>query len=919
MLNVLRPTCCFASALVFCVSLGPNQAARAQTPRDAEAPLTQFYQQLERTIISGRAIAYLAMLSPSLAAQPSTRQFVTRNIVAGVTNVTIKELGRLPLSDVPEGQGYSVLMEVFREQRLAGNVATWLLNVRRDIDPLTNQPFRGGSEWRIVGQQRLTQVGGLFRLELHPERQYIVRNLTISATDLTLSLPQGMAFVADTGQGITALVLQGEGEMDFTPPTLVEQGQLRLFAGDETLRTTFTSAFIRMNPSDFDALVSQQALMERTVGLRDYEKAQEVFDNYASESYLVDIGDLSTEAWWVLPNERDLLIELDTPHYDQLTYVRAGRKAEDVQLFDREGRRNISIYASNEKLLTRGRFYSEDDLIDYDIENYDLDVMFLPKRDWLEGRATLILRAVRDLSLLSIRLADELTVESVFAESLGRLFPIRTPGQNTMILNLPETIAAGDEVTLTIDYNGELPAEAVDHQTIVPRTLSLLDSSRFVHPTIRFGPQPHYLYSSRSFWYPQSLVTDFAPATLRITVPPDFECIASGHRSGAPRELYGEESEGMPDGSKEYVFKAEQPIRYLTALLSGFVQVASAEVQLPMSAGASTQHRIALSVEANPRQRRPARSLSERAKAILSFYTSLIGDVPYESLTVAMVESELPGGHSPAHISMINEPMQASNLLWRRDPVFFADAPDFFLAHELAHQWWGQAVGWNNYHEQWLSEGFAQYFAALHARHAQGDDVFRGIMRQMRDWAMQQSDQGPVYLGYRLGHIQGDRRIFRALVYNKGAMVLHMLHRLLGDEIFFRGVRRFYTDRLYQKAGTEDLRLAFEQVSSVPLTRFFDRYIHSTGLPELEFTYRLETAPEEENASVVKLRFEQRTDELYDVPVTVTLHYTTGDPQNVVVSVTERVTEVRVPLVGPLSRVDVNRDFEALARIVDQN
>ncbi|MBE41082.1 MAG: hypothetical protein CL480_07095, partial [Acidobacteria bacterium] len=144
MLNVLRPTCCFAFALAFCVSLGPNQAARAQTPRVAEAPLTQFYQQLERTIISGRAIAYLAMLSPSMAAQPSTRQFVARNIVAGVTNVTIKELGRLPLSDVPEGQGYAVLMEVFREQRLAGNVATWLLNVRRDIDPLTNQPFRDG-------------------------------------------------------------------------------------------------------------------------------------------------------------------------------------------------------------------------------------------------------------------------------------------------------------------------------------------------------------------------------------------------------------------------------------------------------------------------------------------------------------------------------------------------------------------------------------------------------------------------------------------------------------------------------------------------------------------------------------------------------------------------------------------------------
>jgi len=81
----------------------------------------------------------------------------------------------------------------------------------------------------------------------------------------------------------------------------------------------------------------------------------------------------------------------------------------------------------------------------------------------------------------------------------------------------------------------------------------------------------------------------------------------------------------------------------------------------------------------------------------------------------------------------------------------------------------------------------------------------------------------------------------------------------------------------------------------------------------------VETVPDTEGASVVKLRFEQRTDELYDVPVTVRLRYTTGGSQNVVVSVTDRVTEVRVPLAGSLSRVDVNRDFEALARIVDKN
>ena len=68
------------------------------------------------------------------------------------------------------------------------------------------------------------------------------------------------------------------------------------------------------------------------------------------------------------------------------------------------------------------------------------------------------------------------------------------------------------------------------------------------------------------------------------------------------------------------------------------------------------------------------------------------------------------------------------------------------------------------------------------------------------------TDQGPVYLGYRLGHIRGDSRVFRALVYNKGAAVLHMLRRLVGDDAFFRGLRRFYRDSRFRKAGTEDFR-----------------------------------------------------------------------------------------------------------------
>jgi aminopeptidase N len=179
----------------------------------------------------------------------------------------------------------------------------------------------------------------------------------------------------------------------------------------------------------------------------------------------------------------------------------------------------------------------------------------------------------------------------------------------------------------------------------------------------------------------------------------------------------------------------------------------------------------------------------------------------------------------------------------------------------------------------------------------------------MRRWAIEMSPQGPVYLGYRLGHIKGDTRVFRAVVYNKGAMVLHMLRRFVGDRAFFAGLREFYSTQRFKKAGTDDFQAAMETTSRKSLQRFFDRWIFESDIPTVKFTVP------ETTANDVRVRFEEIGTRVFDIPITVTVSYTDGTSEDVVVEVTDKVTDRRIPLKRSLRSIDVNRDGAALAEI----
>src|SRR5207247_5299130 len=223
------------------------------------------------------------------------------------------------------------------------------------------------------------------------------------------------------------------------------------------------------------------------------------------------LGDLSREAWSLLPGPGDFLSEIRTRRFDTLTYARSGSEAEDVTLFDRKRHRNISIYASKQRAALRGRFYNEDELVDYDVLDYQIEAAFTPDRQWIDGRARIRLK-VRSymLGTLTLKLADPLVVQSISSTEYGRLFGIRVKNQNSIVINLPVSIPRDKELTLTIAYAGRLEPQTADRETIA------LDQRGMQEDTpLLIAGEPSVLYSNRSFWYPQAQVPDYATATLR--------------------------------------------------------------------------------------------------------------------------------------------------------------------------------------------------------------------------------------------------------------------------------------------------------------------------------------------------------------------------------------------------------------------
>ncbi|MFL6256284.1 MAG: M1 family aminopeptidase [Pyrinomonadaceae bacterium] len=240
-----------------------------------------------------------------------------------------------------------------------------------------------------------------------------------------------------------------------------------------------------------------------------------------------------------------------------------------------------------------------------------------------------------------------------------------------------------------------------------------------------------------------------------------------------------------------------------------------------------------------------------RALSIFEFFSNLIGPYPYEKL--ALVESSTRFG------GMEN----SSSIFFDENSYDGSGKLEGTVAHEIAHQWFGDSVTESDWHHLWLSEGFATYFGALFYERTDGRDKFVRMMLDNRERYLKDADAvaRPIYDP----QVKDLFKLLNRNNYQKGAWVLHMLRHVVGDEKFFQGVRDYYRSYRESNALTGDFRRMMERHAGRPLDWFFQEWIFEPGFPAYDASWRWD-----ESAHLVRLTVRQtQTGNLFRMPLDV--------------------------------------------------
>ena len=423
----------------------------------------------------------------------------------------------------------------------------------------------------------------------------------------------------------------------------------------------------------------------------------------------------------------------------------------------------------------------------FDVRSYALDLSFAPAAFYLSARARIeVVPKVDLLESLKFRFNPDLEILKITDAEGRELFYTIGQGPQVSSTSTSSPRPAWGRRRRSRSSTGAGCGRRPRRRTSSPRPGS--------GDKIRIRPRYETsFYTHAGFWYPGPAEEDYFLARLNIIVPPEYVCVANGELvAKGRREDLDDIAAIEKAGNVVYSFASRSPVKYLSFIVGKFGQVRERPGPVPIPVHVSSEimdSRPALADQASddPRLSIPGPSAPIPTRS----WASSCGSGPSSAATAR------PRSSSSTSVPWIGEsgfPVPLDT------PVDLSGWSDYFLAHEIAHQWWGQGVSFDSYRDQWLSEGLAQFAAASYLRSKYGEAAFAAILKKFSRWTGKKSFRGPIIMGSRLSYF--DFSAYQAIVYDKAALALFMLQDLVGREAFEAGLRAFFATHKFRAART---------------------------------------------------------------------------------------------------------------------
>jgi len=785
----------------------PQEARPAPSPETPAALVERLQTDLQKRDLP----AYLEAFDPAGRATEQARISTFFGDLK-MTGVILHLAGVQATSD----GGTRAFVQAFFENDYAAVLQTWMLALEA----------RGGG-WSIGGLKVTGGLTRLYKLRIPSGRAVRARRVEVRDAGIHFTFSDAAVFYDNVPSVETALVVIGRGRVDFAPDDANEKHQLELLYKRDRIDDEVESLYVRGSASFFTGNVVVAAEEAGpAVTAAEQDKAAAVFARNYSRSFTIE-SSITGGLLSFLPQGDEAVLEFKGRKVGEMAYIYYPFSDEEVSLYDHDKDRTVCLYSpqgpdDGPPLKKMALSFAEK----FDISFYGLDLGFTPSSSRLSAKAHIEVNPRVDLlENLKFRFNTDLEILKIVDGEGRELFYTMDKARKLLYVYFLDPAILGQTTSIEVYYRGRMQPAAPTTDVIGQAGLN---------DRIRFRPRYETaFYTHAGFWYPGPPDEDYFPARLTITVPPEYQCVANGElvRTGL-REDMDDVAALEHAGNIVYTFVSRAPVKYLSFIVGKFDQKKERPGPVPVSSFVSSEVMDAKA------------GLVDQAADILDFYAGIFGPYPYEKLGIVTRLWPVFGGHSPASFIVLNEvPWSTADRFPppADTPVDLSAWDEYFLAHEIAHQWWGQGVSFTTYKDQWLSEGLAQFSAASYLRHRYGEGAYAAILKRFARWTEKKSFRGPVVMGSRLSHF--DYLAYQAIVYNKAAETLFMLRDLIGPEVFEAGLRSFFAGHKFSAARTGEFIAAMEAASGQDLQEFFRGWLYDWELPDVRTSWTAVVVP----------------------------------------------------------------------------